>query len=191
MKRYFIMENESTLTARTAPWPGILAVLAGLAVGGSALAATQTPMSAPVVQAVIGCKSIADPTERLACFDKAVGAMADADAKGDLVTLDHEQRRTVRRQAFGLTLPALSMFDRGEKPEEAHRASYTVVQAWTDAEGKWMFKLDTGAVWRQTDDNALMKSPHQGSVADISTGALGSFFMKVDGQLSIRVHRDN
>ncbi|MDB5433045.1 MAG: hypothetical protein JWP35_4161, partial [Caulobacter sp.] len=56
---------------------------------------------------------------------------------------------------------------------------------------KWMFRLETGAVWRQADDNLLLHKPHEGSTADIRKGALGSFFMKVDAEQAIRVHRDN
>jgi hypothetical protein len=32
----------------------------------------------PVFQAVLDCKSVADPAERLACYDRTVGAMATA-----------------------------------------------------------------------------------------------------------------
>jgi hypothetical protein len=167
--------------------------IAGAAALAPLLADAAPPLTAaaPVVQSVIACKAVADPTERLACFDKAVAAMDEASGKGDLVTIDHEQRKTIRRQAFGLTLPSLSLFDKGEKPETVNRESFKIEQAWIDAEGKWAFRLETGAVWRQTDTNALMRAPHAGSTADISKGVLGSFFMKVDGQLALRVRRDS
>jgi hypothetical protein len=164
--------------------------LAALALALDARAA-DTPTTAPAVQAVIDCKAIADAAQRLACYDAAVGRMAEAQGAGDLVTLDREQRRTVRRQAFGFSLPALSMFDRGEKPEEADRVTETVAAASRDSTGHWIIRLSGGAVWRQTDDAAIMKPPHAGSTAVLRRGALGSFFMKVDGQLQIRVHRDS
>lgn len=170
---------------------GLLAAVAVLAIAPSALAAEPPPRTSPLVQSVVECRAIADAGQRLACFDAAVAKMAEAEGKGDLVTLDREQRRDVRRQAFGLTLPSLSIFDRGEKPEEADRATFTVKQAWRGKDGKWVFRLETGAVWRQIDDNYLTHDPHDGSVADIRKAALGSFVMKVDGQLALRVHRDN
>jgi hypothetical protein len=147
--------------------------------------------TAPAVKAVIECRALTDPTQRLACYDKTVGEMAGADAKGDLITLDQEQRKAIRHQAFGLAMPSFTLFDKGEKPEEASRATFKVAQAWQDLEHRWNFKLETGAVWRQTDTNELYNEPHAGSVADISKGALGSFFMKVDGQQAIRVVRVN
>lgn len=162
-----------------------------MAATATAAVAADAPTTAPAVQAVLNCKAIADPTQRLACFDAAVAKMSEAQSSGDLVTIDREQRRTVRRQAFGFSLPALSMFDKGEKPEEADRVTDKIVSAWHDPTGRWVIKLEGGAVWRQIDDNALMHDPHDGSTALISRGALGSYFMKVDGQLQIRVHRDS
>ena len=153
--------------------------------------AQAAPARAPAVQAVIECQSVTDGGQRLACFDKTVAGMAQAEAKGDLVTIDREQRRAVRRQAFGLILPSLAMFDRGERPEEADRISAKVKSATPGAFGKWTIILDDGAVWRQIDDDRLGRAPHSGSTAAIRKGALGSYFMTIDGQTPIQVHRDN
>ena len=168
-----------------------LAVAAAVSLGGGAAMAVDVPAVSPAVQAVVNCKAIADPAQRLACYDDAVGKMAQAQASGDLVTVDREQRRAVRRQAFGLTLPALSMFDKGEKAEEVNRLTDKVTGFHKDARGKWVVQLETGAVWRQIDDYELTRPPHDGSTVEIKKGALGSFFMNIDGQLALRVHRDN
>ena len=98
--------------ADLAPFCGVLAILLA-----SGVSAAEAPNRAPAMQSVLDCRAITDGVQRLACFDKAVGAMAKAEQTGDLVTIDREQRRTVRRQAFGLTLPSLAMFDKGEKPD--------------------------------------------------------------------------
>ena len=143
------------------------------------------------VQTVLDCRAIADGAKRLACFDTAVGAMAEAETKGDLVTIDREQRREVRRQTFGLSLPSLTLFDRGEKGEDADKITTTVAEASRGPNGRWLVQLDGGALWRQTDDTDLYKTPHKGSTAVVRRGALGSFFMKVDGDSAFRVHRDN
>jgi hypothetical protein len=145
----------------------------------------------PAMQSVLDCRAIADGVARLACYDKAVGAMAAAEKSGDLVAIDREQRRVVRRQAFGLTLPSLAIFDKGEKPEEADRVTATLAEAHQIVGGKWVLKLDDGAVWRQTDDYDLPNAPRKGSTAEIRKGVLGAFFIKVDGQQAFRAHRDN
>ncbi|MBA3811464.1 MAG: hypothetical protein H0X27_07455 [Caulobacteraceae bacterium] len=162
-----------------------IALPAGAAWGAAA------PTRAAVVQAVIDCRKIEDGPGRLACYDKAVDGMAQAEAKGDLVTVDREQRRAVRRQAFGFNLPSLSLFDRGEKSGEADKISAKVAAASRDPYGKWVIKLDDGAVWRQTDANYLDRDAHKGSTVEIRKGALGSFLMKVDGQQAIKVRRES
>lgn len=154
------------------------------------LAHAETPGRAPAVQNVIDCRKIDDGAQRLACYDKAVADMEQAEKSGDLVSVDREQRRAARHQAFGLALPTLSFLDRGEKPEEVDRITSKIAEAWQTGYGTWNFRLDDGAVWHQIDDNTLDRPPHSGSTAEIRRGALGSFTMKVDGQFPIKVHRD-
>jgi hypothetical protein len=176
----------------------IRASLAGLCCAAAAIAGTAAEAARPAravraaqVQTVLDCRTVADSAKRLACFDGAVAAMADAEVKGDLVTIDREQRREVRRQTFGLSLPALTLFDRGEKGEDADKLTATVAAASKGPTGRWLIQLDGGAVWRQIDDTDLFKTPHKGSVAVVKRGALGSFFMKIDGDSAFRAHRDN
>ena len=116
--------------------------------------------------------------------------MSDAESKGDLLTLDREQRRAVRRQTFGLSLPAMELFNKGEKPEEVNRITGTVASA-TQAYGKWTVRLDDGAVWRQIDDSQPEVEPRKGSQVEIKKGALGSFFLDIDGRPGFRAHRDS
>ncbi len=169
----------------------ILSLGAAIIATASSADAAKAPTRAAPVQAVLDCRSISEDARRLACFDAAVGAMVTAESKGDLVTIDREQRREVRKQAFGLTLPSLAMFDRGEKGEDTDKITTSVVGATKAPNGRWSIQLDGGAMWRQIDDTDLYKTPHKGSVAVVRRGALGSFFMKVDGDTAFRVHRDN
>src|SRR5271169_2476308 len=114
--------------------------------GGAALAlllataatADEPPIRAPVVQAVVDCRKIEDGAARLACYDAAVAALATAEARGDVVSIDREQGRAVRRQAFGFALPTLAFLDGGEKPEDLNRITETVASAFHNADGKWV-----------------------------------------------------
>ena len=163
-------------------------------VGAASSVSAAPPLKAArasALQSVLDCRAITDDAKRLSCFDTTVSGMVDAEKKGDLVTMDREQRREVRRQAFGLTLPSLSLFDRGEKGEDADKITTTVTSAAKGANGRWVIQLEGGATWRQIDDTDLYKTPHAGSAAVVKKGALGSFFMKVDGDTAFRVHRDN
>lgn len=163
------------------------AVLAALTATG--VAAGPATNRAPVVQSVLACRAVADGAARLACYDKAVADMGDAEAKGDLVTIDREQRRAARRQAFGLSLPSLAFLDRGEKAEEVDNMTAAVTGVSRTPDGKWVITVEGGAVWRQIDENELSNNPHAGSTARIRKGALGSFFMNIDREQAIRVHR--
>ena len=170
----------------------ILAAAACAAMANGAVAAKgEKAARAAQVQTVLDCRAVLDAAKRLACFDGAVAAMADAETKGDLVTMDREQRREVRRQTFGLSLPSLTLFDRGEKGEDADKITTAVAEASRGPTGRWLIQLEGGALWRQTDDTDLYKTPHRGSVAVVRRAALGSYFMKVDGDAAFRVHRDN
>ena len=167
------------------------ALAALLLASGASAAPPAAPGRAPAVQSVLDCRKIEDSAGRLACFDSAVAAMARAETTGDLVTVDRAQRRAARHQAFGLSLPSLAFLDRGERPEEVNRITAKVAAASRNPYGKWIVKLDDGAVWRQIDDNEVDRPPHPGSTAEIRRASLGSYTMKLDGQFAIRVHRDN
>ena len=117
--------------------------------------------------------------------------MVEAEDKGDLVSNDRAQRSAVRRQAFGFSLPSLAIFDRGEKPDEVNRVIETVASAHHGLEGRWVLRMQDGAVWRQTDDADLGRRPHAGSKALIKRAALGSFMIEIDGQAGIRARRVN
>ncbi len=166
-------------------------VMLALAAGGSAMAAKPPPTTAPAVQAVVDCRKIEDGVQRLACYDAATDALTKAATSGDLVTLDRQQRRAVRKQAFGFTLPALAMFDVGEKGETVDSINETLASARQDAQGKWTFVMQDGAIWRQIDDEFLSHEPHSGSAIVIRKAMMGSFMLSVDKQPGVRAHRDN
>jgi hypothetical protein len=164
------------------------ALAAAVALGG---AKAPKPMASPaVVQSLLDCRKLTDSAERLACFDKASSAMESATASGDLVSIDREQRRAARRQAFGFILPSLSFLERGEKTEE-DRITATVTEAGRNALDQWVITLDDGAVWRQTEAVELGRRPHKGSKVVISKGILGSFFMTIDGQGAGKAKRES
>jgi hypothetical protein len=162
-----------------------VAFAAMVVLGGAAKA----PDRAAVVQGVFDCRKLADSAARLACYDRAVDAMSTAESKGDLVTIDREQRRAVRRQAFGFSFPSFTIFDRGEKPEEVNHLTARISSAERDPYGKWVVKLEDGATWVQTESQDLGRDPRRGSSVEISKGLMGAYFMKVDGQAAIKVRR--
>lgn len=147
---------------------------------------------AAVVQAISDCRKITEDAARLACYDKAAGAFDQAESKGDVVVVDRERVKEVRRQAFGFNLPTLNLFSRGpvNKSEEGFdHLDLDLDSVHHSADGKWVFVATNGAVWRQTDDQELSRDPHKGSKLLVKNGLLGSFFCKIDGQPQVRCQR--
>lgn len=149
---------------------------------------TQQHTTAAVIKAVLDCRVVVDPTPRLSCFDQSVARLAEAEASGQIVIIDREQVRAVRREAFGFNLPRLSIFDRAGKTEPLERLTTSVESAHQAGDGKWIITVEGGAVWRQIDSEQL-SPPRHGAKADIRKATMGTFFMSVDGARSIRVER--
>jgi hypothetical protein len=180
-------------------WSAVLILTAGtLALAGPAPSADKPSKAkrAAALQAVVDCRPITDSGARLACYDAAAAKLDEAEAKGQVVVVDREQARQVRKEVFGLQLPSLDIFNLGgggkgvAQGEDVDRITATVKQAWRSGDGKWVVELDTGAVWRQLEDGDLARDPHPGSKAEIRKASLGSFFLKLDGQPAFKAHRD-
>lgn len=167
------------------------APVAGLAFAAPALAAPAPAAAqrAQQLQSLLDCKKIADPTERLACYDKAATVLDEAEAKGDVVVVNREQARQVRKQAFGFSLPSISLFEKGEKTEALNATESTIAEAKRLPTGRWQIKLAEGGTWVQIDSTEIPIDPKVGQPVKIRAAALGSFMMAVGNQREVRVHR--
>lgn len=150
----------------------------------------QTPERAKEVQELAECAKLTDSAARLACYDKAAHALDQAEAKGDVVVVNREQARKVRRQAFGFTLPSISLFERGEKPEDVASTQTTVVSAHKALTGRWVLKLADGSTWSQVDLTEIPLDPKAGNTVKIVRASMGSYLATIANQREVRVHRD-
>lgn len=149
-----------------------------------------TPDKAAVLKSLLDCKTKTDPAERLACYDAAATKFETATAQGDVVVVDREQIRTIKRQSFGLTLPSFAIFNGGDKPEEVDtRIEALLDKAVRGEDGHLEFVLEDGAVWRQFDAADIYPKPRKGMTALITRGAVGSYFMSLDGKPGFKVQR--
>lgn len=138
----------------------------------------------PVFKAVVDCRTIADPQERLACYDRTVAALSAARDSNDLVVADSGAIREARRGLFGISLPKLKLFGGGEEVNEIE-GTITAVRATAD--GMAIFTLEDGARWKQTDGrNQFARS---GQKIRIKRTGLGGFMANVNGQSGVRVVR--
>ena len=175
----------------SAPLVGL--VLAAALASSAAAAKPDAAKRAAVLDALSACRKEADSAQRLACYDKAAGALDEAEAKGQVVVLDREQVKTVKREAFGLSLPSFSLFAGrgGPSEDKVDRVAYVIDHAGHGLDGRWVFHTVDGVAWQQIDEEELGTPPHKGSELQVKRGALSSFFCKVDGQRALRCQRQH
>lgn len=171
---------------------GGIALMAGL-LGQSALAApSANPERAPALRKLTDCRQVADNAARLACYDAVAAEIDSAQAAGDIVVVDRDQARAVRKQAFGFSLPSLSLFDREGKSEPLEAVTLKVESAARGGDGKWVLRLEGGQIWRQIDTTELSRLPKAGATVTIRSAMLGSYKLTVSGSnVAIRVRREN
>ena len=171
-------------------------ILAVALLSAGSLAAAPPPAGlsastrAKVLQSLSDCRGLTDNAARLACYDAATAGLEQAEAKGDIVVVDREQARDVRRQAFGFTLPSLAMFEKGEKQEDIDTTTGTVASARQNGARRWVVKLEDGAVWTQVDSTEMFSDPKAGDPVRIKKASLGSYLMVIGKNGAVRAHRD-
>lgn len=173
---------------------GTAAALTGMMLmSTAALAAEKTPQSrSAMLTRLVDCKSIAQPNERLACYDREVAALDAAESSKQIMVVDKEQVRKTRRSLFGLELPDLGIFGGGDKSDDADEVSKIeakVKSASRNPYGQWSFELEDGARWVQTDDHVLAIEPKAGDTILIKRAAFGSYMANVNGQRTFRIQR--
>jgi hypothetical protein len=169
----------------------VLSLLAATGWPVAAQAQTEPAAARPAaMESLIACRGVTDSTQRLACYDRAIGAFDQAEKAGDLVVVDKGQVREAKRRAFGFDFDAFNIFNRGEATVEVDNIDLTVERAYRDREGKLVIVMAEGQTWRQVDSERLGREPRKGSKAAVRKAALGSYFMNLDGQRAIRARRE-
>jgi hypothetical protein len=175
-----------------------LASLAFIAFVGSAMA--QTPTSPDVLNQVYACRDIADETQRLACYDGAVGRLQEAQNSGGLVAVDRQQAQAMDRESFGFHLPSLSNIFGGGGGDNQSAAStprferidnipMEIASVTHQRNGPSTFRMTNGQVWVQIDDE-VARNVRQGGAVTIRRASLSSYLMSVEaGGPAIRVRR--
>ena len=169
-----------------------LMLLLTSSVAGAAPPKGEPARRAAALEALSTCRKESDGAVRLACYDKAAGALDEAEAKGQVVVLDREQVRTVRRQAFGFEMPSFSLFNprtRAPADEQVDRVTYALDHVGHTAAGAWVLFTTEGVNWVQTDDEPINTPPHKGSELKVRRAAMASYFCNVDGQRAVRCTR--
>jgi hypothetical protein len=174
----------------------------GLIAGLVAMGLTSVPMAlaAPKVQPrpeiftrLLDCRSIADSTQRLACYDQQVAAIDTAAQRDEVVVLDKEELKKTRRSLFGFSLPKLPFLSGGDTEDaaeasESHAIESTIATLTSLGYGKWALTIEDGAEW-QTTEALPNRTPKKGMTVEIKRAAMGSFMLSINGWHPIRAKR--
>lgn len=163
-----------------------VAAAAGLATAGTAgSAVAQDSAGTRVLETFAQCRAITAADQRLACFDKAAGALEQAVKAKEVRILDKEDVRRTRRSLFGFTLPRVGIF--GERDGDGEKTEFneintTVASARQVANGRVELRLtdEPDAVWQTTE--SMTFPPKTGEKIRIRKGAIGSYFITVGGR---------
>jgi hypothetical protein len=75
----------------------------------------------------------------------------------------------------------------GTPPAKLKSLTAQIASVSHNAEGRWVFTLDNGQVWRQTETRSFEASP--GAAVRITSGAMGSFWIETSKHNWTRVER--
>ncbi|MBN8805861.1 MAG: hypothetical protein BGO58_02935 [Sphingopyxis sp. 65-8] len=141
------------------------------------------------IEQLYACRDIADPAQRLACFDREVGSLASADEAREIVFTDRETAKKTRRGLFGFNFPKLGGIFGGDE-DEVREIDTVIKSVSMNQSGKYVMTMEDGAVWSQIDTTVLPRQPKPGQKIHIKTATMGSYFASVEGGRSIRMKRD-
>ena len=105
----------------------------------------------------------------------------------------HRPRQTcsARHSLFGFTLPKIPFFSGDETADEAQRqldSTITSVQALNNGYYRIII-ADNNAVWETSESNISFDAPRKGQKITIVRGALGNYFLRINGQVGVRGRR--
>ena len=168
-----------------------LAVLAAGAAIPALAKGKEKSAASPLVSAIDRCRQIAEPTQRLACYDSAANALVTAANTGAVAIVDQNEIRKARHSLFGFTLPKIPFFSGDETADEAQRqldSTITSVQALNNGYYRIVI-ADNNAVWETSDSSISFDPPRKGQKITIIRGALGNYFLRINGQIGVRGRR--
>ena len=173
-----------------------------LAMGVASLALSAAPAMAQgdrtaVLNILVECAKIDDPTSRLACYDNnmtRVGATARTTVPGQTVrgvVGGAAPIETQGPQGFGYEdVRAADPARFQPRPGQLQEIHPRVASVSPREPGIYLVTLDDGAQWLFAEGvSSQFRLPRRGDEIEIERGSLGSFLMRIDGQSPVSVRR--
>ncbi len=172
---------------------GAAIILAVLAAPANAQEAPATPLAA-----ISQCRAIAAEADRLACFDREAAALEEAIQREDVRVLSRRDLERTRRGLFGFSLPRIGLFgsarDASENDEDElaglETLTSTITEVRATGQDSWLFRIADGrALWQITNAPSRLRPPQAGQSVVFQRAALGSYFIRLNGQIGVKGKR--
>ncbi|SMQ62178.1 hypothetical protein SAMN06297468_0663 [Altererythrobacter xiamenensis] len=129
------------------------------------------------------CQIISDDGARLACFDAAVGGMVAASEAGEVQVVKKEEVEQTRRGLFGFTMPKIGFL--GGDGEEMKLLQSTITGVRSIRRG-YILTIEEGSVWQLSGVPSRLRPPKVGDDVEFKKAALGSYFVRINGQIGVK-----
>ena len=170
----------------------MIVLVCGTAVSaGQAEGATKPPPQSALVTAIDRCRQVADPTQRLACYDAAAGSLVQAARSGAVTVVDRGQIQQARRSLFGFTMPKLPFLTGDSETDKGmERLDTTIrsVKGLNSGRIQIVVAADN-AVWEILEPPISFDDPRPGQKVSIRRGTLGTYYLTVNGQVAVKGRR--
>ncbi|WEK41842.1 MAG: hypothetical protein P0Y64_10520 [Candidatus Sphingomonas colombiensis] len=131
-----------------------------------------------MLEAISECRKISNDPSRLACFERFATSLETSIGKEDFKIVDKNDVKNIKKSLFGFALPRVDLFGSKEPFVEINSTIASVRPVNND---RIQITLsDDDATWQTTDP--VNFPPKPGSAVRIKKGALGNYFIFVDGK---------
>jgi len=155
-------------------------------IGSVAIAKDNDVIKSPL-ELIYVCIDIADSTQRLACYDRATATLRIKEEKKEIVAIDAQSAKKLKREAFGFNLPSLPKLGLPTIGNDKKIDALVMdVKSVTKRNHKYVIVLKNGQIWQQTGGR-LTYVPKGDLVATIKPKSIGSYGISLsNGKSTVR-----
>lgn len=135
------------------------------------------------------CRDIPGESQRLACFDTAVGAMVAATETGEVNIVNREDVRQTRRSLFGFTMPKGGIFGSNDDEADSAMLESTIADVRRSQGRTIVITIAEGSKWQISNVPMRLRPPRVGDAVVFKRASLGSYFIRIDGQIGVKGRR--
>lgn len=138
---------------------------------------------------LVNCRTVADNAARLACYDKAAGAIDTALSSNEIVAFDKKGVAEKKKGLFGFGISNLGIFGDDDDEVQVSEIEGVLAGVGHNRDGGLLFILKDNTQWSQIDTKTLAFDPDPGSKLIVKRAALGSYVLRVEGFPGVKVKR--